>query len=343
MDKLSHRPWALSICLLALAALATVSAGCGDSDDWQPPLTAAPTATAARASTPEATPSEPPTELRVAYINLLHPVGIDVEDTVAADTADERVAAVIEELDALDPDIVVVSEASRDAVSALLAGLKMEYWVFQSNPWLPGQSRDEAKALSEQLGFWEGDAVFVSARYIHEGNDIHQLNPRTSQSENRSVGHVVVKGPDPVGRLNLYVVHLTDGSDAARAEQARDALSWIEQTRGEGAVLVFGDLSSSSDSTTYGVMVGDGGLRDAAASAEDRPEEGTCCRAAVLGQQEPLTATTAYIFSREWLASSVQVFGATPRPRADGQLLYPSDQNGLFAVFPLEPAPPLGY
>jgi hypothetical protein len=47
-------------------------------------------------------------------------------------------------------------------------------------------------------------------------------------------------------------------------------------------------------------------------------------------------ARHSYIFSDVWRATRVALFGTQPHQRSDGGQLYPSYQNGLFAVLPLE-------
>lgn len=336
MNKLSRRMRTVSIHLaFVMGAAALLAGACGGDGDRPAAATPAQTTSATADTTTAATPVEAPTELRVAYINLLHPVTVDAENTTPAETAGERLAIVIEELKRLEPDIIAVSEATQEAISTMIRELKMEYATFQSNPWAVGQTMQQAKELSDQLGYWEGEAILVSSQYTPERTDIHQVNPRTSVSENRSVGLMVLNGPPGVGKVNVYVTHLTDGGDEARAEQARDVAAWIEETRGEATVLLLGDFSSAADTGTYRALTEENGYADVAVAATERPAAGTCCRASVVGEQPPLTATTSYIFSKGWGATSVAVFGAEPRQRPDGTLLYASDQNGLFAVLPL--------
>ncbi len=42
-----------------------------------------------------------------------------------------------------------------------------------------------------------------------------------------------------------------------------------------------------------------------------------------------------YIFGTGWLGPQLSLFGDKPKSRADGSLLYTSDHNGIFAVFPV--------
>lgn len=323
-----------------VAALTVLATACGGDDA----PTQFPTATSTVSTSPTAsavtTVTDPVTELRVAYINLQQPVSLDATDTSPADTRDARLAIVVSELLKFSPDIVVLSEASigRDwsVISTLIRELKMEYSFFQANPWLPGQTEREAGELGTETGFKEGEAILTSHRYAVLKSEVHQVNPRTSEVENRSVGHVVLKGPAEAGEINVYVTHLTGGTDETRAEQAADIRTWIEQTRGDGTVFVLGDLGEVPGSATHKVFL-DGGLVDTGAAVPNPPAEGTCCRESVIGEQAPLVQTTAFIFTNGLQPKSLETFATVPVKQVDGTMLYASDQNGLQAVFALSP------
>ncbi|HET7737139.1 MAG TPA: hypothetical protein VFK32_01055 [Tepidiformaceae bacterium] len=326
--------------MAAVAVAALLAAACGGDDARRQFPTATSTVSGSPTASAVTTVTDPVTELRVAYINLQQPVSLDATDTSPADTRDARLAIVVDELLAFGPDIVVVSEASigKDwsVISTLIRELKMEYSFFQANPWLPGQTEREAGELGTQTGFKEGEAILTSHRYAVLKSEVHQVNPRTSEVENRSVGHVVLKGPAEAGEIDVYVTHLTGGTDATRAEQAADIRAWIEGTRGNGTVIVLGDLSEVAGSATHTTFV-DGGLVDTGSAVAGPPSEGTCCREAIIGEQAPLAQTTAFIFTNGLQPISLTTFATTPVKQVDGTMLYASDQNGLQAVFALSP------
>src|SRR4029079_2373197 len=93
------------------ACLAQSFAGDGDNPASSPTETA-PTPSGSTTVTPTTTAAAPITELRVAYINLASPISTEVNDTSAADTFDDRLAHVIDDLKAFRPDVVGFSEAS---------------------------------------------------------------------------------------------------------------------------------------------------------------------------------------------------------------------------------------
>lgn len=328
--------------VLAMGAMG-MAVGCGGDGDGEPPpetpRTAAATGTITTPS-PVSTP-EVRTEFKVAFVNLLSPVALDTRNAEASDTFEERLDAVVEELSALEPDLVAFTEvswtkANGSAAERLAKGLRMEFSYVRANPWYPGQTKEQSDQMARLAGFDEGEMVF--SRYPILRTERLPLNPRTSETEARVVLHVVLKMPAPVGELDVYVTHLTGGGDKTRQEQAADLVAQVTKTRGEGAVLIMADLSDRAESPPYEAITG-GGFVDMAPTLGGQPAT-TCCRATVLGQQPPATARHDFIFAADWRATSATIFGSVPGKRADGALLYASDHNGVFAVFPLAAAPP---
>jgi endonuclease/exonuclease/phosphatase family metal-dependent hydrolase len=282
-------------------------------------------------------PAEPFTELKVAYINLLSPVSTDLNDPTPAETFEQRLAIVIEQLKALKPDIVGVSEvtwtrANGSARERLVKELKMEVQYVRANPWFPGQTRDENDALVKQIGFEEGDAILSKFPILRAEQG--WLNPRTSETEGRAVLHVVVKLPDPYLAADVYVTHLTGGGERVRKAQADDVLAFIRKTRGLGPTLLLADLSEPADSAVASTFTS-AGLQDIAIVGEGEPGYPTCCRTSVIGEQPALTVRHDFIFAERLGVPFVTVFANEPVKQANGTLLYASDHNGLFAVFPI--------
>ncbi len=104
-----HKWMALLVGLLVGVPLLAASCGADDPIDIIPPP-GTPTPT-----TPEAANTElptPPSEFRVAYINLLSPNTLDKTNTVPAETFEERLEIVIDGLKVFKPDLVAFSEVT---------------------------------------------------------------------------------------------------------------------------------------------------------------------------------------------------------------------------------------
>lgn len=330
--------------LLVAALLAAVGlAACSGSDLRAPEparRTATVTVTASQEAARATVPPAPPVHLRVAFVNLASPLPLDASEPVLSDTFEERLAMLIQELRAFDPDVIGFNEASwtqaHGAASAVLAKeLKMEPFYARANPWFPGQTREQSDALVKQVGFEEGELILVRTdrfplvrmEMIDDG-----LNPRTSETgERRTAIHVVVKGPEGMGEIDLYLAHFTGGGDRVREAQAGHFVEWIENTRGEGPVIVMAGVSDPAGGGVYGVFEA-AGLVDVVPLPEG---VGTCCRIGVLGEQEPLTARTDFLMTDGWMPLSSGLFAHEPGQRPDGTPLYISDHNGLLATFEL--------
>jgi endonuclease/exonuclease/phosphatase family metal-dependent hydrolase len=314
------------------------AAACGGDDtagDTMRTATASssPMTTATAVVSTEATPV--PTELRVAFINLMSPVSVDATNPAAGDTYDQRLGLIIEELKAFKPDLVAFNEATNtrdhgDAVATLAKELKMEQQKVRSNPWFPNADKAQNDEIAKQSGFEEFEVILARANFPILKADPFWLNPRTSETEGRAALHVVVKTGTAVGNVDVYVTHLTGGGDKVRAQQTASVLGFIKDTRGTGPLVLMGDLSDIAGSGAYKALV-DAGLRDL---GDDKTIQ-TCCREAIIGEQPPVAQRTDFIFTDRFAAVPEQTWADQPVKRADGSLLYASDHNGLKAVFPL--------
>ena len=332
---------AVAAWLVAVALGATlVAAGCGaDGGDDGDPFVPEPAPSASPSPmvvTPIATPE--PTELRVAFINLMSPVGTDATNTVAADTFEARLNLVIEELKAVKPDIVGFNEATNtaahgDARQKLAMALKMEPFWLRANPWFPARTRDQNDAIAKQIGFEERELVLVrSDRFpVIGGIDSHWINPRTSETEGRVAFHLKVRIPGSAGEADIYITHLTGGDDSVKTRQAQSVAEFIRSNRGAGPAVLMGDLGTGPESAAYAALM-EAGFEDAFAGTG----LATCCRASVVGEQKPLTARTDVLLSAGWFPTETGTIGDKPAKQPDGEDLYASDHIGLFAVFPLQ-------
>lgn len=332
--------WRWAALLMTVAAISAASCGPGQgASDTVPTVPV--TTTIIPTTMPTGTATAAPTEIRVAFIDLLGPVGLDSTNTQAADTYGARLALVIKELRAFRPDIVGFNDVTNTKAhgntgEALAAALKMESQSIRANPWFPGQTQAQNDAIARQIGFEEGDLIL--SRYPILRADRLWINPRTSETEGRAALHVVVKGPPSTGEIDIYITHFTGGGEQVRAAQAASVVAWIGKTRGSGPVLVMGDLGDGPGSAAYAAFTA-AGLTDLAMPDGSGPRAvapaNTCCRTSVAGAQPPLTARTDYLFAAGWAADGVSPFAAQPERQPGGSLLYASNHDGLTAVFPV--------
>lgn len=277
----------------------------------------------------------------MAFINLLSPLTADAKNTVAADTFEDRLAMVIRQLKAFDPDIVGFNEASwtRDhgsSISRLAKELRMEMQYARANPDFPGVTGKDADELVKKAGFEEGELILVrGSRYPVLKATQYVLNPKTTEAGERRVAlHVVVKGPATLGAIDVYITHLTGGGDTTRKRQGADFAAFVAGSRGPGPAIAMVGQSDPGAASTY-EFYATVGLRDVAG----KDAITTCCRDSVIGEQPPPKARNDYLMSDRWKPISYQLFANEPEARADGTLVYASDHNGIAAVFPIPQEP----
>jgi endonuclease/exonuclease/phosphatase family metal-dependent hydrolase len=314
-----------------------ISVACGADGSADIPVPAVVASPPAPASAVATDPLPEPTEFKVAFVNLMSPVPTDSTDPLPAETYDQRLELMIHELTVLRPDVIAFSEATitkahGSSVARLAKELKMEFQYVRANPWFPGQTQQQNDELVKQIGFEEGELIL--SRYPIVRYKKGWLNPRTSETEGRAVLHVVVKGPDALGEVDIYVTHLTGGGERVKLAQARALLNFVGTTRGGGPTVILGDFGEFPGSTTTNTLV-EWGLYDVVAALPSDVPELTCCREGIAGDQPPVTNRTDFIFAERWKASAVGVFGDVAGQRLDGSPLWASDHNGIYAVFPI--------
>lgn len=335
--------WPVNLVVLAILAFALLAAACGPGEAGPRPQHATPEtpAPATVSPTAAATPAPPPpTEFRVAFINLHSPLAAEAGNPVAGETFELRLQLLVDELRSFDPDIVGFNEASwtekyGSAVTYLARELKMEPVYARANPWFEGQTREQSDALVREAGFEEGELFLVrSTRYaVLRADEAYPLKPLSSEAGERRIGlHVVLKGPKALGEIDLYITHLTGGGERVVPGQAADFAAWVVETRGRGPSIVMVGQSDPTAPPTYEVFRAIG-LRDVFGGQEGVV---TCCRTAVAGEQPPLTAHTDYLMYDRWQSGSAALFGDVPSS-SNGNLVYLSDHNGIMAVFPIPP------
>lgn len=325
------------IFLLVAIMLLALTVACGSGPSKGSPIPPSPSPSPSPSithATPEPTPE--PTEFRVAYINLMSPLTIDETDTVPGDTYEARLQLVIAELKEFNPDVVGFSEATRtstfgDTIDRLATELKMQPQAVHVNPGFAGQTEEQMRTLAQQIGWQENELILIRGdRFPDLGATYKWLVPRTSDTEARRALHVKVKGPAETGDIDLFIAHLTGGGEEVRARQAQAFAAFIEAQRSANPLIVMADLGDGPDSETYQALR-DIGLSDPWEDSDVL----TCCRVSVAGEQEPMTERTSFIFAAAWSPIEIDTFGETTTTTPDGTTVYPSDNLGLFAVFPL--------
>lgn len=335
--------WPVNLLGFLVVACTFLVIACGPGEAGPRPQHATPETptTVPESPTPLATPSPPaPTEFRVAFINLFSPLAAEAGNPAAGETFEVRLQLLVEQLRSFDPDVVGFNEASwtekyGSATTYLARELKMEPVYARANPWFEGQTREQSDALVREAGFEEGELFLVrSTRYtVLRADEPYALKPLSTESGERRIGlHAVLKGPKSLGEIDLFITHLTGGGERVVPAQAADFAGWIAETRGRGPSLVMVGQSDPAVPSSYEVFRAIG-LRDVFGAGEGIV---TCCRAAVVDEQPPLSARTDYLMYDRWQAGSAELFGDQPLEN-HGSLLYLSDHNGIMAIFPIPP------
>ncbi|HEY4668669.1 MAG TPA: hypothetical protein VIH05_02740 [Tepidiformaceae bacterium] len=319
-------------CFLVGLTVLLLTAACGGNGDPEPPasLTATPEPTPTPGYTSPQEPKEP-SELKVAFINLMSPVTVDTRDPSAAETFDMRLEMIIDDLRAIDPDIVGFNEVSwtKDLGSAaerLAKALRMELQYVRANPWFPGQTQEMSDETVKLTGFDEGELILTKYPILRAKST--RLNPRTSETEGRSALQVVIKGPNGTGEIDIYITHLTGAPGRVLLGQAEDFARFISDTRADGAALVLADLGAPPDSdvvTVFKTL----GFEDFAGGGGEAGPIVTCCRDGIIGEKAAVAGRTDYILGIGWEVTAVSTFGFTPRKRADDVVVYSSDHDGI--------------
>ncbi|MGE3076685.1 MAG: endonuclease/exonuclease/phosphatase family protein [Dehalococcoidia bacterium] len=323
---------------MAAVALAVTAfaAACGGDDGGieiiPPPGSPTPTAT-------QTIPTEPtvePTQLRIAYINLMSPLTLNSTNTVPSDTMESRLQIVINQLKEFKPDVVAFSEVSdtpeHGRVKSILAKeLLMQPFYVRAKPWYAGTTQQDAEEAIRIAGFEEGELILVNGtRFPNPEGEQRWLNPRTADGEAAAALWIRLNGPASIGSIDVFVTHLTGVDANSRAQQAQDFANFYTDKHGEGQAFVLGDMGDPPGSPTAKVFL-DLGLFDLFADSGLT----TCCRATVVGEQPPPASRTDYMFSTGWAPVELGLFANEPQQQDGGTIIYASDHNGIRAVFPI--------
>jgi endonuclease/exonuclease/phosphatase family metal-dependent hydrolase len=355
--------------VICAAVCFALFAACGGNGGDQATPTPSPPAT----ETPDLFPTPGPTlptAIRVAYLNLMAPVGAEEDVTVERETFEARLEIAIRQFQEFGADLVGVSEAAwvdglgASAWTRLAQGLQLEGLFGRANPWIPGQSQEESDALVNEVGWEEGE--YLLSRFPITEAKRYEIRPAPSAFESRAVLHAVVAAPEPLGEIDVYVTRF-GGDEPKLALQARSLLSTITLTHDpERAIVIMGDLGAPPDSDALKVLRDAGYLDPLGAN----PEAVTCCRAAVRVEVAALTPTataivepgtspdpeatpeappvaepgpadvsvrTDYILVQQWAVDTWRYLADAPVEQPGGQALFASDHNGIGVIFDIAP------
>jgi endonuclease/exonuclease/phosphatase family metal-dependent hydrolase len=261
-------------------------------------------ALAACRSAPSAEPAtEPAPPLSVVSLNLWH----DKQDWP------RRQEAIARELQALQPDAILLQEVLQDAS-------------------LPNQAETLAARLGYHYRFFSVDPPQQVRRY---GNAIlTRVRPQQAQASTllplddyRNAGWVRV---DIAHRpLNLYVTHLhsAPGGGDIRAQQVRSLLDFIESTRGDAASVLAGDFNTRADAAELRPLAAS--FTDAYAAAHPG-QAVNAARHATLNTHlgHPPLRIDHVFFQRDALRMA-EARIILNQPDSDGA--WPSDHHGMWA------------
>jgi len=242
-------------------------------------------------------------EVLVATLNVRH----------TADRWRARAPLLVEQLAALDPDVIGLQEVRR----------------------FPSQARSIARATegkgergwevrttykTGRKGLLEGIAVLSRLPVDPPGRGGHARLRLPGQC--RVAQRVTVEVAD--GRvLDVYNTHLANADEAIRALQATRLLAWMDERPGVPQVLV-GDFNSRPDSAPVKVLTSR--LRSAYALVHGSEPSRTLVAGGVLD----------YIFVDERV-TVLDAWVAFDRPDPCDQRVFPSDHLGLAATLSLVP------
>jgi endonuclease/exonuclease/phosphatase family metal-dependent hydrolase len=241
----------------------------------------------------------------VATLNVRH----------TADRWRERAPLLVEQLVALDPDVVALQEVRRFPDQAR--------WITQEagDRQAGGRERPWAVRTDYKTGWkraWEGIALLSRLPVTGHGR-------RALGADGRVAQRVTVELAD--GRpLDVYNTHLADGDVDLRTAQARRLLAWMDE-RPDTAQVVVGDLNSRPGSAPVRDMTGR--LRSAYAVVHRSEPPRTAVGGGVLD----------YVFVND-LVEVVDAWVAFDRPSPSDPALLPSDHFGVAAGLRLLPPAP---
>jgi endonuclease/exonuclease/phosphatase family metal-dependent hydrolase len=267
--------------------------------------------------------------LRLVTFNLLHggPWSSFTGDDLHLE---RRLPMIVEDLRALDPDVVALQESPvtrrhGDVAARIAQALGLDHRVHARATERVFPLRLLGRLITGALGFVEGPAVL--SRFPLTGNAVHDLPRCRSRLDPRVALRADLD--TPAGALTVFSTH-TSGDEC----QTRRVAELARSEPGDRTVVVMGDLNTSEAAPGLGVFRDDGFID--AFRAANPTEAG-----ATVWQRIDAPAPTAarrvdYVLLRAGggvtaRAVSSRVVLNTPRSGRDGRVLWPSDHYGVFA------------
>ena len=270
--------------------------------------------------------------LRLVTFNLLH--GGPWSSLTGGDLhLERRLAMIVEDLRALDPDVVALQESPvtrrhGDVAARIAQALGLDHRVHARATERVFRLRLLGRLITGALGFVEGPAVL--SRFPITGTEVYDL-PRCQRWLDPRVA-LRADLDTPGGALTVFSTHTSSDDCQTRrvAELARSA--------GGRPVAVMGDLNAGEAAPALAVFRDDGFIDAFRAANPTAP-------GLTVWQRIDAPASTAarrvdYVFLRAGngvttTAVSSRVVLNTPRSGADGRVLWPSDHYGVFAEIEL--------
>jgi endonuclease/exonuclease/phosphatase family metal-dependent hydrolase len=285
-----------------------------------------------RSTTAPDPPVTAPLTLRFVTLNLLHG-GIFSELHGGDDTLEARFRLALEELRALDADVVGLQEAStgrrRGDVAARLAGALGYRHVRTVAAYRPFRSEHMRRGVRALLGFDEGPALlsrFPIARW-----EAHELPPCGRPFDVRVL--LVAELETPAGRLTAFSAH-TSGEPC----HARAVAALVRARTGPLPGVVMGDFNAGASSPAMLILTGEAGWVDAFRHANPKASgftEGQDVDAGrrTAGQRIDYVLLVPGDRVAGRVVASRVVFG---EPRGRGPVRWPSDHYGVLADIALD-------
>jgi endonuclease/exonuclease/phosphatase family metal-dependent hydrolase len=267
--------------------------------------------------------------VRVVTFNLLHGGPWSGLIGNGADL-NERLDLVVEQLAALRPDVVALQEASvggkRGNVAERLGRALGIEWIHAPTTsqvfgigWLD-------RTITSAIRFNEGPAVL--SRFPIVGSEIVALPRCANRLFPRVLLRVEVRTPH--GPLDFYSTH-TSRDDC----QLRRVAELVSARRVPLPAIVAGDFNTRENADAYAELLGAGFVDAFRAVNPDAP--GPTSRQQVHAAQSTALRRIDFVFVVPGANGAPRVLESrvvldTPRRRADGTMLWPSDHYGVLAV-----------
>jgi endonuclease/exonuclease/phosphatase family metal-dependent hydrolase len=278
-------------------------------------------------------PAPAPLTLRVVTVNLLHG-GIFSELSGDDEGLEDRLRLAVEDLRALDADIVALQEAStgrrRGDVPARLAAALGYHHVYAPAATRPFGSEHMRRAVASVLGFTEGPALLSRLPIVRW--EAYQL-PRCGRPFDARLV-VFAELETPAGRLSVFSAHTSGDPCHARAVAAL-----VREHAGPLPAVVMGDFNADHTSAAVRLLTEEAGFMDVFELA-NRAAPGFTD-----GQDVEVARTTAsrrldYVFlvpGQRVPGRVIQSRVVLDEPQAAGRVRWPSDHYGVLAEIALEP------